>query len=283
MLGDDEAPVYPDLPAASRVALAVRQGRFRDEARRTRGRLGLGTDFESIRDYQPDDDIRHVNWAATQRVGRPMSNQYRGGAGSRRRLRDGHGRLMVRRWATGTRLDFAVDAATAMAAVADELGDRCGVVAFDGAIRRRLPPRRKAARGIVAALFDLEPTAEEATTRSPSAASARSKRAFVLVLTDLLDQSAARPLVDAMPVLARRHHVVVASAATASSRRCSTPSPPGRSTSIARSRRRRCSTPASEPRGLSARPAQSSSRPPRASSALPASSHTSAPRPEHGL
>ena len=34
----------------------------------------------------------------------------------------------------------------------------------------------------------------------------------MLVLTDLLDPSAARPLVEAMPVLARRHHVVVASA-----------------------------------------------------------------------
>ena len=35
-------------------------------------------EFDSIRDYQPDDDIRRVNWAATQRVGRPMSSQYRG-------------------------------------------------------------------------------------------------------------------------------------------------------------------------------------------------------------
>ena len=30
-----------------------------------------------IRDYQPDDDIRQVNWRATARLGRPMSNQYR--------------------------------------------------------------------------------------------------------------------------------------------------------------------------------------------------------------
>jgi uncharacterized protein (DUF58 family) len=34
----------------------------------------------------------------------------------------------------------------------------------------------------------------------------------VLVLTDLLEPSAARPLVEAMPIVARRHHVVVASA-----------------------------------------------------------------------
>src|SRR5205085_2190427 len=38
-----------------------------------------------------------------------------------------------------------------------------------------------------------------------------SKRAFVLVLTDLLEPVAAQPLVDAMPILGRRHAVVVAS------------------------------------------------------------------------
>src|SRR5207247_1018252 len=74
LLEDAELLVYPDLPAASRIAEAVRRGRFRDEGRRTRGKLGLGTEFESIRDYQPDDDIRQVNWQATARVGRPMSN-----------------------------------------------------------------------------------------------------------------------------------------------------------------------------------------------------------------
>ena len=73
----DEVLVYPDLPAAWRLVLAVRQGRFRDPGRLTRGPLGLGTDFESIRDYLPDDDIRQVNWRATARMGRPMSNQYR--------------------------------------------------------------------------------------------------------------------------------------------------------------------------------------------------------------
>src|SRR2546430_3330784 len=36
------------------------------------------------------------------------------------------------------------------------------------------------------------------------------KRAFVLVLTDLLEEAAAQPLLDAMPVLTRRHAVVVA-------------------------------------------------------------------------
>ena len=37
------------------------------------------------------------------------------------------------------------------------------------------------------------------------------KRAFVLIFTDLIDESAARSLLEALPVLARRHAVTVAS------------------------------------------------------------------------
>ena len=69
--------VFPDLHAARRLALAVARGRFRDQGATARGPLGLGTEFELIRDYEPDDDIRQVNWRATARLGRPMSNQYR--------------------------------------------------------------------------------------------------------------------------------------------------------------------------------------------------------------
>ena len=207
-----ELHVYPDLPAASRIVESVRRGRFRETGHRTRGSLGLGTEFESIRDYQPDDDIRQVNWAASERVGRPMSNQYRVEQDRDIVCALDSGRLMGAPLAGGTRLDVAVDAVAAVAAVADELGDRCGLVAFDAEIRRHVRPSRRAARDVVAALFDLEPTRVDSDYALAFHRIGGSKRAFVLVLTDLLEPSAARPLIDAVPILARRHHVVVASA-----------------------------------------------------------------------
>jgi uncharacterized protein (DUF58 family) len=218
-----EVVVYPDLPAARRLAAAVRTGRFRDEGLRRRGPLGLGTEFESVRDYSPDDDIRQVNWRATVRLGRPMSNQYRV-----ERDRDvvcvvDCGRLMAAPFgrpddAVGpggdmTRLDAVLDAAVAVAAVADVLGDRCGTVAFAGEVLRSLPPRRAGARDVVAALYDLEPLPVESDYEFAFTHVRGAKRAFVLVLTDLLEESAARPLVEALPVLARRHAVAVAGAA----------------------------------------------------------------------
>ena len=207
-----ELVVYPDLPTARRLALAVRTGRFRDEGRRSRGPLGLGTDFESIRDYSPDDDVRQLNWRATERLGRPMSNTYRV-----ERDRDvvcvvDCGRLMASPLGDLTRLDAAVDAAVSVATVADAVGDRAGALAFDQEIRRSLSPRRAGGAAVVQALFDLEPRPVESDYELAFRHVGETKRAFVLVLTDLLDESAARPLAAALPLLARRHALAVASA-----------------------------------------------------------------------
>jgi len=209
-----EVLVYPDLPAARRLALAVRQGRFRDPGRMTRGPLGLGTDFESIRDYNSDDDIRQVNWRATARLGRPMSNQYR-----IEQDRDivcvvDCGRLMGAPLAGSlTRLDAAIDATAAVALVADEVGDRCGAVAFDAAVRRSVSPRRSGGDAVVRALFDLEPISVDSDYELAFRTMGGAKRAMVLVFTDLLEEAAARPLIEAVPLLARRHAVVIATAA----------------------------------------------------------------------
>src|SRR5438874_3131687 len=136
-----EVLVYPDLPAAWRLVLAVRQGRFRDPGRLTRGPLGLGTDFESIRDYLPDDDVRQVNWRATARMGRPMSNQYRVEQDRNVICCIDSGRLMAAPVSATpgsgvplTRLDAALDAAVAVVLVADEVGDQAGAIAFDNTV-----------------------------------------------------------------------------------------------------------------------------------------------------
>jgi uncharacterized protein (DUF58 family) len=109
-----------------------------------------------------------------------------------------------------TRLDAAVDAATAVGLVADELGDRCGTVAFDAIVHRRLAPRRRGGEALVRAVFDLQPAPVDADYELAFRSVASSKRALVIVFTDLVEEVAARSLVMAVPVLARRHEVVVA-------------------------------------------------------------------------
>lgn len=212
--GEGTAPllVYPDVAAANRMVIALRTGKFRDPGLRTRGPLGLGTDFESIRDYQPDDDVRQINWTASERTGRPMSNVYRIEQDRDVICLVDAGRLMTAPLDTRTtRLDAAVDAVTMVALVADELGDRSGVTVFDDKIRESLRPRRSGGRTVVRTVLPVEPRPVDSDYDLAFRTVSGAKRALILVFTDLVDEAAARSLVDAMPVLARRHAVVVAS------------------------------------------------------------------------
>ena len=153
--------VYPDVAAAQRLVVALRRGQFRDPGLRARGPLGLGTDFESIRDYLPDDDVRQINWTATERVGRPMSNVYR-----IEQDRDvvcllDAGRLMAapldvahhparRRGRRGRRWSRSSPTSSATAA-----GSPCSTASCAPQLR----PRRNGGRAVVRAILDAEPTA----------------------------------------------------------------------------------------------------------------------------
>ena len=205
-------------PAGRAAARAARSGagRFRDEGRRARGPLGLGTEFESIRDYlagrrhppgqlardgaaRPADEQPVPRRAGPRRHLRGRLRPADGGAARRRdaarRRRRRRGRAS-RRSRTSSATAAARSRSTARSA-ATSAPRRAG-----GRARRRGALRPRAAAG------------RQPTTSSRSAASASAKRAFVLVFTDLLEESAARPLAEALPVLARRHAVAVASAPT---------------------------------------------------------------------
>lgn len=209
----DTVTVLPDLPRARRMAAARRRGRASDEGR-IRSRLGIGTEFETVRDYSPDDDVRQINWVATSRTGRPMSNQYRVEENRDLMCVLDTGRLMaspVDAAGPHTRLDAALDALTVLAVAAEEAGDRVGALAFGAGVTRKLDPRRRGAETVVRALFDLEPTEVESDYDRAFMAVGRRKRALVAVFTDLVDEGASRSLLGALPVLVRRHAVMIVS------------------------------------------------------------------------
>jgi len=208
--GDDTVTVFPDLPKARRLTAARRRGRSTDEGR-IRSRLGIGTELESIRDYSPDDDVRQVNWLATARLGRPMSNQYRVEQDRDVLCLVDAGRLTAAPVGRGTLLDASLDATAAIGLVADELGDRCGAIAFHAEVTRTLPPQRLGGRRVVQGLFDLQSELLDSDFERAFLRVGRARRGLMFVFTDLIDEAAARSLLAATPMLARRHAVIVAS------------------------------------------------------------------------
>jgi uncharacterized protein (DUF58 family) len=206
-----EVVVHPDVLAARRLARGAHQATFDEESGRARGPLGLGTSFESLRDYQPDDDVRLINWKASARSGRPVVNQFRLEQSRDVVLLLDAGRLMTA--ATGpspapTVFDVAVDAATALALTVDAVGDRCGLIAFADRPLARLAPRAGGGRAVAAALSAIEAASVDSDFETAFRA-LPTKRCVAIVLTDLVDDAAAAALQLAVPVLSRRHQVLV--------------------------------------------------------------------------
>ena len=112
--------VYPDLTALSRDALKLSRARD-DEAKRIIRRPAEGREFESLRDYQPGDDRRTLDWKATARRGKPMVRVTQPERNQQVLLLLDCGRHMAGETAgapgapSRRKLDFAVDAALRVA------------------------------------------------------------------------------------------------------------------------------------------------------------------------
>ena len=205
--------VYPDLPAAQRLASAVRNHSIRAVGARRHGPLGLGTEFESVREYRTDDDVRQINWRATARLGRAMSNNLRVEQDIDVWIIVDTGRLMAASFngltAPANRLDSALDAAAAIGLVADDLRDRVGFVAYAEEVVKFLPPRRSGGETSIEAAFSLTTSDAESDHEAGFSAVSSTRRGLAFVFTDLIDAAAAETLAASLPSICRRHLVTV--------------------------------------------------------------------------
>lgn len=207
----DEIHVYPDLDQVKRAELTLLNSRFLETGLKSKKFVGEGTEFESLREYHPDDDIRHINWHATARHRRPITNQYRIERNQSVITLIDCGRLMSTPVGTTSRLDIALANAAGVASVCRKLEDRVGAIAFDSTIRAEIRPRRAKVQTYLSALYDIETSLEESDFALAFARVASYKRALIIVFTDLLDHAAARPMISALPALLVKHQVIVAS------------------------------------------------------------------------
>ena len=175
-------------------------------------RRGEGMDFESLREWVPGDDPRRLDWAASARRGRPVVRLHQHERSHTLLLALDASRLMAARAGDRSKLDFAVDAALALAWAALATGDRVGLVVFDAAVRAQLAPRgRRGDLGdFVEALRSVQPRLVEAEpdTLVRHLTVHRQQRSLVVLLTDFVEAAAAR-LVPPLVVLARRHQVLL--------------------------------------------------------------------------
>ena len=205
--------VHPPFRSKDEAELRINRARVLEVGLRSAQGRGAGTEFESLREYSADDEFRRVDWSATARAGKPIVRTYRAERNQTVIVLLDNGRVMAGRVEDVPRVEHAMDATMMLATVATRLGDKCGLMVFDAAVRTVLEPSKSRAQvgRVTESLFDLEPQLVETDYRSAFAEAVVRfrRRAMLVLLTELNEQAAEEYLVPALPLIARSHLIVV--------------------------------------------------------------------------
>ncbi len=208
---DADVKVFPNLARTAQFDFMARRGRLQQLGVLKTRLQGVGRDFESLRDYLPDDEMRRIDWKATARRGKLVSRQYEVEKSQAVIIVLDVGRTMLAEIDGVQKLDYAIDAALLLAYVASVSDDLVGLLVFSDRVHTFLPPRRGRAQvfAILEHLYDARASLAEADYQSALAylQSRWRKRALIVCFTDLWDPDSARQTITELGILQPRHLV----------------------------------------------------------------------------
>jgi uncharacterized protein (DUF58 family) len=190
---------------SSRLVTGIFAGEYRSAFR------GRGIEFEEVREYQPGDDIRNIDWNVTARAGRPFVKQY---------VEEREMTVMILLDLSpslacptprGTKSRVAAEIAALLAYAATRSNDRVGLMTFSDRIERYIPPAKggRHAQRLVAELQRQAPSGQGTDLAGALNYLERVQRrgAILFLISDFLSDDFSLPLAAA----ARRHDVVAIS------------------------------------------------------------------------
>jgi uncharacterized protein (DUF58 family) len=215
----EERRVLPDFSQIARCGWLAGDRRLMDIGIRSFIRRGEGTDFRQLAEYQPGDSVRHIDWKASARAGRPIVREFQDerdqavvlllDCGRRMRAEEGEPGVI------GSHFDHVLNGVLLLAYVALRHGDAVGALPFAaGGPPRYLAPRKGAAalNGLMTALGDLQPTLEQPDylDAARTLMTQQRKRSLVIIVTNFRGEDGDE-LQAALRLLRTRHLVMVAS------------------------------------------------------------------------
>jgi len=209
-LGAEQAvKVYPNMRRAREMELKALGAQSFLAIQRKSVRRGEGREFESMRDYVRGGELRHISWTATARRSKLITRQYQIERDQTIIIALDAGRLMTGRIGDETKFDTAIHASLAMMSACARAGDNCGLLVFGRKVKKFLPPKKGVEHldAVLEALHDLEPELIEPSYARAFQyiASSTKKRAFVVILTDLVDKESSKELINSLKLLRPRH------------------------------------------------------------------------------
>ncbi|RME54152.1 MAG: DUF58 domain-containing protein, partial [Caldilineae bacterium] len=171
--------------------------------------LGSGSEFERLREYSPDDEYRRINWKATARRGKPVTMEYQTERSQNLVALLDVGRMMRAPVGDVAKMDYAINAVLLLTYVAAQKGDRVGVLTFADEVQSWLTPRSGKAQfhRMLELLYRVQgqPVEPDYNRAFSYFAARHSRRALVLVFTDLTASISNEALLAQMTRLRRTH------------------------------------------------------------------------------
>ncbi|MBI1297158.1 DUF58 domain-containing protein [bacterium] len=201
--------VYPNLVDVKKFDLLLRKNKLSDMGVRRVRQRGAGTEFERLREYQPDDEYRRINWKATARRGVPITMEYETERSQNIIALLDVGRLMRSPVGDVAKMDYAINAVLLLAYVAGQKGDRIGVMTFADEVEQWLAPRTGKAQfhRMLELLYKVQgqPVESDYSRAFAYLAARQNRRSLLLVFTDLTGSVLNETLVAQMLRLRRTH------------------------------------------------------------------------------
>lgn len=201
--------VYPPMISMRLRATIAQALRRREAGQQAIRQLGEGRLFESLRDWVPGDDLRHIDWKATARRRKVITRNYEVERRQQVLLVLDTGRLLTADIGGVPRLDYAVRAALELAYAAAQHDDNVGIMAFADGVQHFVAPQRGRVglKRVLDVLAVVEPSLVEPDY--PGAfrylAARNRKRALTVLFTDVIDRFASEAVVANVASLRPRH------------------------------------------------------------------------------
>ncbi|NDJ15739.1 DUF58 domain-containing protein [Myxacorys almedinensis] len=199
--------VYPDLIGLR--SLSIRLTLPASGALKRAKRLGIGTEFAELREYGIGDDPRFIDWKATARRGAPLVRVLEPEQEQTLMILLDRGRLMTAHVNGLARFDWGLNATLALALAGLHRGDRVGVAVFDRQIHTWIPPERGQPHlnRLIERLTPIQPDILEPDYLGAvtTVVNQHTRRALVVIITDVVEQTASAELLAALGRLAPRY------------------------------------------------------------------------------
>jgi uncharacterized protein (DUF58 family) len=213
--------VYPDFAQVARYAWLAGDNRLQEIGIKTYQQRGEGTDFKQLAEYRHGDPVRHIDWKATLRLGKPIIREFQDERDQCILLLIDCGRRMRAddRQDGGvgsSHFDQVLNAVMLLSYVALHQGDAVGALTFGtppGSEKSFAPEKGvHALNALMSVLYGVQPspTHSDYVSAAMDLLKRYHKRALVIVITNFRDEDSSE-LGYALRLLRSRHLVMLAS------------------------------------------------------------------------